>query len=439
MSATVSGGTAAVELPKPSMLGIDPAHQMILDRWSGASIDRAVRQLARRAAAALPPLKGTPPTAAALTIPDSSVEPTPYPVVDAHIHGVDFLQHTDGFRSLVTKMRENNVTHSVIFGLPVKKRFDRAEIPPGALADARSTVPLDFHRLKELYGPSYYLSDDSKCYYYSYTDDIIEQEICDLHNTVDEQKFIPLLVGFNPTDIDAVEYIRSRFEQRPGFWKGVGEVLLRHDYLTMLTREETASIAHPAMDPIFAFCEEKRLPLLIHQNISNVTVISSSLPTEIPPASPENMRYYWELKQALDSCRHQKYHFPVVWAHMGISLGLHVKQYDLFLNTRVFPLYDNLYVDISWIVYDDVMCDLSDKDNPKVKPEWVNFCCAHSDRIMIGSDLTGHWEEAKGKPEQYYAKTIRRYHMLLGQVAEVSPQAAYNIAEGNAKKVFNFP
>ncbi|KAH3757811.1 amidohydrolase family protein [Pelomyxa schiedti] len=433
--ATTSAAESGAAAEKPN-IEFDPVHEMILSQWPLDRVELCVTKLARMAAETSLLLRGNPPAERGPTEHVSAVERLAHPVVDAHIHGVDFLQRTDGFDELVRQMHRSNVTHSVIFGLPVKKRFDWTEIPPDALATARQSVPLTYHDLKDRYGPASYLSDDSKCYYYAHTDDIIEQQISRLP-IADQKKFIPLLVGFNPTDLDAVEYIRQRLQQTPGFWKGVGEVLLRHDYLTMLTREETASVAHPAMDPIFALCEEMSLPLLIHQNISNVTVISSSLPTDIEAATPRNMRYFWELKQALESCKNHKYHFPIVWAHIGISLGIHVKDYIEFLETSVFPLYDNLYVDISWVVYDDVMCIHRKDKEPKVIPAWVRFCCNHSDRIMIGSDLTGHWKDVTGKPKDFYARTIGRYHKLLRQVAKRSPQAAYNIAAGNAMKVFN--
>ena len=44
------------------------------------------------------------------------------PVIDAHLHFVDFIQESDGMKRLVSAMDEGHVSKAVVFGLPLKKK-----------------------------------------------------------------------------------------------------------------------------------------------------------------------------------------------------------------------------------------------------------------------------------------------------------------------------
>ena len=70
-----------------------------------------------------------------------------YPMVDSHLHYLDFLQQTDGLKQLVEAMDSCGVAKAVMFGMPMVKQWD-------------SNMPR----------PSYYMSNDSRCYHYSATD-----------------------------------------------------------------------------------------------------------------------------------------------------------------------------------------------------------------------------------------------------------------------------
>lgn len=67
-----------------------------------------------------------------------------YDVVDCHLHYCDFLEKTDGFAALAHAQDMSGVSESVIFGMGIAKQWDE-------------------HTEK---APSYYLSNDSRCYYY---------------------------------------------------------------------------------------------------------------------------------------------------------------------------------------------------------------------------------------------------------------------------------
>ena len=90
-------------------------------------------------------------------------------LVDGHVHLVDFLQNTDGIHALVQRMDEAGISRAVIFGMPVVKKlnaFDRRE-------------------------PRYYLDDNARCYYYSYTDQLVIAAYESL-DEVQRARFAPL-------------------------------------------------------------------------------------------------------------------------------------------------------------------------------------------------------------------------------------------------------
>ena len=68
--------------------------------------------------------------------------------IDAHVHFTDFFQETQGIERLLVEMRKAGVARAVIAGSPLTKTWDERE--PNA--------------------PRNFLDDDSRLYYYSYTD-----------------------------------------------------------------------------------------------------------------------------------------------------------------------------------------------------------------------------------------------------------------------------
>lgn len=300
--------------------------------------------------------------------------------VDMHLHFVDFLQKTDGMKVLLQEMDKANIAKTVTFGLPVKKKWEYFE--PDI--------------------PHYYLDDNSKCYYYSLTDHIVAEHYMQL-SSAEQKRIAPTICGFNPTDKCSVHYIEEMLEKFP-IWKGVGELLLRHDDLTNLTIEETARVNHPALDEVFELCAEKGLPVNVHQNSTSV-------------GHHDRFEYLHEMTEVLENHSDTK----IVWAHCGVSRRVTGKKYwemiDLTLDN-----YPNLSVDISWVVYDDIIC----KENSKVpKENWLKLIERHSSRFMIGSDLCGHFDKL--------GQTMARYNKLI---SSLPAKAAKKILWENAEKLW---
>ena len=300
------------------------------------------------------------------------------PVIDAHLHFVDFIQETDGMKRLLAAMDSGRVAKAVVFGLPLKKKWDAFEKHP----------------------PHYYLDDNSRCYYFHLTDEIVAEEYLRLPAEA-QKRFAPLVCGFNATDKYAYRDVERMLDKYP-FWRGVGEILCRHDDLTNMTNEETARVNHPALFAIYELCAAGRLPVLIHQNSTSVSI-------------HDEYEHLYELEEMLQR-------FPqtvFVWAHCGISRRVFHKSYHEMVSTLL-DRYPNLHVDISWVVYDDVICNMLEP-----KKHWVEVINRYADRFSLGSDLCGHFE--------HLGRNLARYNGLLRGLA---PRVRRLVASGNAQRLW---
>ena len=307
-----------------------------------------------------------------------------YDMVDSHLHYLDFLQQSDGFPALVKAMDTSGVKEAIIFGMPMAKQWDETTEK----------------------APTYYLSNDSRCYYYSGTDSIMAEELLAQPKEIQE-RFHPFICGVNGNDRYAADHIRQMLKLYPNFWQGIGEIMSRHDDLTALTYGEAPHVNSKAFKEIFDLGAEEGLPVLVHHNITGQNV--------------DEVLYLNELKEALAHNRKCK----IIWAHVGISRRVEVKNLvkiadDLLAHNR------NLYVDISWIVYDYYFLDqfpdnFVDGDNID---DWAKFIEKYPDRIMIGTDKVGHWET--------YPQEVVKYYKLLDKL---KPETVKKICVENAQNI----
>jgi predicted TIM-barrel fold metal-dependent hydrolase len=307
----------------------------------------------------------------------AEIEPI-VPVIDAHLHFVDFIQDSDGMAKLLAAMDAGRVAKAVIFGLPLKKKWEAIEKR----------------------APHYYLDDNSRCYYYQGTDEIVAEAVRRL-SPRRRVRFAPLVCGFNPTDKYAARDAARTLDKYP-FWRGIGEILCRHDDLTNMTNEETARANHPALFEVYELAASRRLPVMIHQNSTSVGI-------------HDDYEHLDELEEAL--ARFPKTTF--LWTHCGISRRVSHKSYHVMVG-RLLDRYPNLNVDVSWVVYDDVVCsDLAPKKH------WLDLVNRHPRRFSIGSDLCGHFD--------HLGKNLARYNGLL---RALSPAVRRLVASGNADRLW---
>lgn len=287
-----------------------------------------------------------------------------YSIIDTHLHYLDFLQTTDGFEKLVEKMDEANVSHAVLFGMAMAKQWD--EHAPNA--------------------PSYYLSNDSRAYYFSATDYIMMEQYMAQSPEIRE-RFYPFVCGINPNDKYAAQHIKQVLDTYPGEFYGIGELMSRHDDLTALTYGEPPRANHPALLEVYDLAAEYDLPVLIHHNIAGSYM--------------DDPIYLEEMKNALAHNRDA----DIIWAHVGISRRVEISNLievaDAMLSEN-----ENLYYDISWVVFEEYIAkDLS---------SWSELIEKYPDRFLIGSDKVGHWDT--------YPEEITKYYVLLDLLSDETVQ-----------------
>ncbi len=292
---------------------------------------------------------------------DRPKEKIRYRMIDSHLHFTDFLQNSDGFPALCKAMDLSGVDSAVIFGLAMSKQWDSNT--------AR---------------PAYYLSNDSRCYYYSATDYLVAEELLAQPEHI-RSRFYPFCCGFNGNDKFAADHVEQALRLYPKFWRGIGELMSRHDDLTALTYGEAPHVDGGGFLGIYDLAAQKGLPVLVHHNIT--------------AQNTERILYLDELKSALAYNRQCK----IIWAHIGISRRVEVQELtqiaDEMLRTN-----PNLWVDISWVVYDYYFLDKFPDNyfDGNTLKDWTNLIERHPDRFLVGTDKVGHWKTYPSEVVKYY-------------------------------------
>ena len=278
-------------------------------------------------------------------------------MIDCHLHVVDFLQHPVSGEDLVTLLRADGggADGLVVSGIPVKKKW--------ALTEPRR--------------PTYYLDDNAPCGTYSLTDELVATLVASLPDEL-RGRVAPLMCGFDPTDLLAADHVELMIARHDG-WRGIGEVLLRHDDLTELTYGENARAGHSALDPVLDICEARGWPLSFHQDVSSAGRVDEG-------------EYAGEVVAMLE--RHPR--VTQVWAHAGISRRVRPEGHVRVM-ADLLDAHDNLHVDLSWVAFDQVVGDEA----------WLRLVEQHPDRFVLGSDSFGDVEQQPGLLGRWSELTCR--------------------------------
>jgi len=104
----------------------------------------------------------------------------------------------------------------------------------------------------------------------------------------------------------------------------------------------------------------------------------------------------------------------MVWCHIGDTRGVNVKGLHE-ITLRLLKAYPNLYYDISWVVFEQIIAPEGKPD-----PEWVEIFEQFSTRFMVGTDKIGGFSD--------YVQTIRKYDVLFDAL---TPETARKLASEN--------
>src|SRR5262245_39539598 len=215
--------------------------------------------------------------------PAARTAPTPgYLFNDSHFHLTNYVQEGTDIHDYL-KIMGDKVGRSTLFGIPLQQTWS--------------------YENSGDFAPTYYLQTDAPLYYYSFTDAWIAMSYRSL--TKEQQaRFDPMITGFNPADMYAVDHIRRVLQTFPGVFTGIGEFTIHKEFVSAKIPGEVASLENPALDRILDFAGEVGLVVLLHNDI------------DIPFAKDGSEPAYLEQLKAVFR-RHRN--TTIIWAHMGLG------------------------------------------------------------------------------------------------------------------------
>lgn len=215
----------------------------------------------------------------------------------------------------------------------------------------------------------------------------------------------PFICGLDTTDLGAVDLAIKRIQEYPGVWKGLGELMSRHDDLTNLTTGERPRANHTSFIRLFKFAGKVSLPVSIHHNVAPISRNESEVKQPL---------YLDEFLALLESTINDETNPAdrpkVIWCHAGISRRIVVDNYRQTLEQILDEYHENLYLDLSWVVLGSYVY--------KNLKEWVALIQKYPDNFLIGSDSVGKYS---GIPME-----LKKYQALLSALpTETRSKIAY--------------
>ena len=311
-----------------------------------------------------------------------------YLFYDGHVHLTNYIQEGPSVHEFLTVMGDK-VGRSVLFGLPLQQQWSYANTG-------------DF-------APWYYTQTDAPLYYYSFTDAFIAMAYKSL--TPEQQlRFDPMITGFNPTDMYAVDHIKRVLTTFPGVFSGIGEFTIHKEFVSAKIAGEIASLTNPALDSILEFAAEAGLVVIIHSDID--------MPFPKPGQEPYQI---YQLKELL--IRHPN--TTVIWAHCGVGRIVEPidEMMDVFDRALSNPELSHMYLDLSW--------DETAKyvvETPESIKRTTDMINKYPDRFLFGTDEVGPTDQQK------YLKVYNLYAPLLLQL---TPEAREKFLKGNYARLFD--
>ncbi len=311
-----------------------------------------------------------------------------YAFHDAHFHLTNYVQQGTDIAKFLEIMG-TQVGRSTLFGIPLQQTWS-------------SENSGDF-------APTYYLQTDAPLYYYSFTDAWIAMAYRSL-TPQQQARFDPMITGFNPADMYAVDHIRRVLQTFPGVFSGLGEFSIHKEFVSAKVAGDVASLTDPALDRILDFAAEAGLVVILHNDID--------MPFGKSGAEPV---YFTQMRDLL--YRHPQ--TTIIWAHVGVGRVVHPVTDHIRLVEGLLqdPTLPNLHFDISW---DEVAKYLVASDESVRRSAEV--IVRHPDRFLFGSD-----EVAPQEPSKYF----KVYEMYAPLWKVLSADAREKVLKGNYERLFD--
>jgi predicted TIM-barrel fold metal-dependent hydrolase len=318
---------------------------------------------------------------------------------DSHFHLTNYIQEgIDAHQFL--RIMGRRVPRSTLFGIPLQQQWSYANSG-------------DF-------APTYYLQSDAPLYYYSFTDAYIASMYRSLSKE-EQARFDPMITGFNPADMYAVDHIRRVLRTFPGVFSGIGEFSIHKEFVSSKVSGETASLTNPALDRVLDFAAEAGLVVILHSDID--------MPFAKVDAEPV---YLTQMKALLK--RHPK--TTIIWAHMGLGRVVHPVQTSVAAAAErspaqvgiveamvTDPAFAHVSFDISW----DEVAKYA-VASPEIVARVAAVLNRYPDRFLFGTDTV-----APAGPEPYYAV----FNMWAPVWKQLTAEASLKVRKTNYERLFD--
>jgi predicted TIM-barrel fold metal-dependent hydrolase len=317
---------------------------------------------------------------------------------DSHFHLTNYVQEGIDVRQFLQIMGRR-VSRSTLFGIPLQQQWSYANSG-------------DF-------APTYYLHTDAPLYYYSFTDAYIAS-VYRVLSKEEQARFDPMITGFNPADMYAVDHIRRVLRTFPGVFTGIGEFSIHKEFVSAKVSGETASLTNPALDRILDFAADVGLVVILHSDI------------DMPFAKVDAEPVYLSQMKALLK-RHPK--TAIIWAHIGLGRVVHPVQASAAAAERspsqvgiveamvTDPAFAHVSFDISW----DEVAKYA-VASPESIARVVAMLNRYPDRFLFGTDAV-----APSGPAPYYAV----FDMWLPVWKQLTPAASLKVRKTNYERLFD--
>jgi hypothetical protein len=324
-------------------------------------------------------------------------ETVPYELDDAHFHLTNYIQEGTDIHNFL-KIMGTKVGRVALFGIPLQQQW---------------SFRVDGNR-----APTYYLNSDAPLYYYSFTDAWIAMAYKSLSKD-ERAHFDPMITGFNPTDMYAVDHIRRVLQTFPGVFSGIGEFTIHKEFVSSKISGEVASLDDHALDRILDYAGDVGLVVIIHNDIDTPFSPNQS-DTGIDQPLPQPV--YLSEMQALIK-RHPK--TTIIWAHTGVGRVIHpLKGHAAILESMLKdPAFANLNFDISWTEVAKYI--VATPESTQIAANLIN---RYPDRFLFGTD-----EVAPHDQEKY----LRIYQMYAPLLRLLNKDASEKLRLKNYERIFD--
>ena len=323
---------------------------------------------------------------------------TGYLFHDSHVHLTSYVQKGTSTKDFL-KIMSDKVGRSVLFGLPLQQKWSFIN----SFDDE----------------PTYYLDSDAKMYYYSFTDAIIAHQ----YNILTEQektRFDPMITGFNPNDMYAVDHIKRVLKMYPNTFVGIGEFSIHKEFVSSKVQGESAVLMSKSLDNIFNFAAESGLAVIFHNDIDSPLNSKGALPT-----------YAKQMHRLIT--KHSN--ATVIWAHTGLGRTISPRRrdsieegkrnpshMDLIEASLENPKLKNLHYDISWSVVAKYITA-----TPETVENTARLINKYPDRFLFGTDMVAP------EADTYFSV----YEMYKPLWEALTPEASKMVRLSNYERIFD--